>query len=156
MTEHKTIFTAADVQALPEEEARHPLNPESRLLVRSLGDAAGLTRVGFHLCRVPPGAENMEVHTHLLEEEFFYVLEGRAVAWVDGEEHEVGPGDFLAFPTPSVGHGLRNPFEDDFVYLAGGERREVEIAEFPRRGKLLVRTGERALLVDRDAMEDLR
>ena len=45
-----------------------------------------------------------------------------AVAEIDGGEHEVGPGDFMGFPTPSLGHHLRNPFDEDLVYLMGGER----------------------------------
>ncbi len=70
-----------------------------------------------------------------------FMLSGRGVAEIDGGEHEVGPGDFMGFPTPSVAHHLRNDSDDDLVYLVGGERKEMEIAEFPRLGKVVIRVG---------------
>ena len=70
------------------------------------------------------------------------------MAEIDGEEHEIGAGDFLGFGSPSVGHHLKNPFDDDLVYLVGGERRPVEIAEFPNLGKHMIRLGGEAHLVD--------
>ena len=51
---------------------------------------------------------------------------------------EVGPGDVMMFPAPSPGHNLRNPYDADLVYLMGGERHAVEVAEFPRAGKRAV------------------
>lgn len=119
----------------------HPLNPNSEIHGRSLGDAVGLERLGIHLVRIPPGKESFVYHLHYTEEEFVYILSGRGIAEIGDEEHEVGPGDFMGFPTPSVGHHLRNPFDEDLVYLSGGERRISEIADFPRHDKRLVRVG---------------
>jgi uncharacterized cupin superfamily protein len=119
----------------------HPLNPKSEVHMRSLGDAVGLERLGVHLMRIAPGKESFVFHMHHTEEEFIYVLSGRGIAEIGDEEHEVGPGDFMGFPTPSVGHHLKNPFTEDLVYLAGGERRVAEIADFPRIDKRLVRVG---------------
>lgn len=119
----------------------HPLNPKSEVHMRSLGDAVGLQRLGIHLMRVLPGKEAFVFHAHHTEEEFIYVLSGRGMAEIGEEEFEVGPGDFMGFSAPSVGHHLRNPFEEDLVYLAGGERHAAEIADFPRLGKRVVRVG---------------
>jgi uncharacterized cupin superfamily protein len=47
----------------------------------------------------------------------------------------------MAFPTPSVPHHLKNPFDEELVYLMGGENQEIEIADFPRLGKRMVRSG---------------
>lgn len=126
-----------------EESYSHPLNPRSRIQGVSLGDAAGLTRIGVLFIRVPPGKESLAYHLHHGEEEFLYVLSGRGIAEIDGQEHEVGPGDFMGFPTPSVAHLMRNPFDEELVYLSGGERRPLEIADFPRDGKRMVRVGQR-------------
>jgi uncharacterized cupin superfamily protein len=60
----------------------------------------------------------------------------------------VGVGDFMAFPTPSVPHHLKNPFDEELVYLMGGESREVEVADFPRLGKRMVRNGETVEVYD--------
>jgi uncharacterized cupin superfamily protein len=76
---------------------------------------------------------------HHLEEEWLYIIAGRGIAEIDDHEFEVGAGDFMGFPTPSVAHHLRNPFAQDLVYLMGGESRELEVADFPRLGKRMVR-----------------
>jgi uncharacterized cupin superfamily protein len=119
-----------------------------------LSDAVGLQRVGVFVIRVPPGKESFIYHKHTCEEEFLFILSGSGVAEIDGAEYEVGVGDFMGFPTPSVGHHLRNPFEEDLIYLVAGERKEVEFAEFPQMGKHIFRTGPgRAYLVDTDKLE---
>jgi len=133
---------AAPDAELPEESSfSHPLNPRSEVHMRSLGDAVGLERLGIHIVRIPPGKESFVYHMHYTEEEFIYVLSGRGIAEIGDEEHEVGPGDFMGFPTPSIAHHLKNPFTEDLVYISGGERRISEIADFPRNKKRFVRVG---------------
>ncbi len=92
--------------------------------------------------RIPPGKESFVYHLHHREEEWIYILSGCGVAEIDGEEFEVGPGDFMGFPTPSVAHHLRNPHSEDLVYFMGGENLDMEIADFPRHGKRMLRRGE--------------
>ncbi|WP_224370334.1 cupin domain-containing protein [Hyalangium versicolor] len=142
------LFRAADHSRVGEQSQSHPLNPNSLVRGISLSEQVGLQRLGFHLLRIPPGKESFAFHSHHSEEEFMYVLSGRGIAEVGDESHEVGPGDFLGFPTPSLGHHLRNPFQEEFVYISGGERREVEVADFPRLGKRLVRFGMQAAIYE--------
>jgi uncharacterized cupin superfamily protein len=131
-----------------EQPFSHPWNPESQLIGVQLGRAVGLKRTGVNIARMPPGKESFVYHSHQHEEEWLYILSGRGIAEIDGEEIEVGPGDFIAFPTPSVPHHLKNPFDQDLVYLMGGENREVEIADFPRLSKRMVRNGEKIDVYD--------
>jgi len=77
-----------------------------------------------------------------MEEEWIYVLSGRAVTHIDGQDYELGPGDFVAFPTPSVAHIMANPFKEELVYLMGGENRNEEIADFPTLDRRIVRLGD--------------
>jgi uncharacterized cupin superfamily protein len=151
----KNLLRAEEIRALPEMEGHHPLNPRSHIHLRTISGELGLQRLGVHLARIPPGKEANEVHTHHFEEEFYYILSGRGVALIDGAEHEIGPGDFLAFPTPSVPHLLTNPFEADLVYLVGGERREFEFADFPRHGKVLIRDRDKVYMARREDLEEL-
>jgi uncharacterized cupin superfamily protein len=73
----------------------------------------------------------------------FISFAGRGIAEIDGEEIDAAAGAFMAFPTPSVPHHLKNPFYQDLVYLLGGENREMEIADFPRSGKRMIRNGDK-------------
>lgn len=142
MSEPKpNLIRVSDRKALPEESFSHPLNPNSAVHGVSLGDAAGLQRMGIHLLRVPPGKESFVAHAHYGEEEFIYILAGRAMARIGDAEHEVGPGDFMGFPTPSAVHHLRNPFDEDVVYISGGERHPMEVADLVDQKMRLVRVG---------------
>ena len=46
-------------------------------------------------------------HPHTADEEVYYIVEGRGLMQVDGEEQEVGPGDAVLTP-PGSHHSLRN------------------------------------------------
>jgi uncharacterized cupin superfamily protein len=142
------LVRAADRERIPEESQSHPLNPNSLVRGVSLSESVGLQRVGFHLLKIAPGKESFLYHSHQTEEEFIFILSGRGIAEVGDESFEVGPGDFLGFPTPSLAHHLRNPFAEELVYISGGERREVEVADFPRLGKRMVRVGAQVALHD--------
>src|ERR687894_2029522 len=119
----------------------HPWNPNSELYGTRLSSLVGLSRVGVSRVCVPPGKESFVYHSHHREEEWIYVLSGCGVAEIDAEEFEVAAGDFLGFSAPQVAHHLRNPYDEGLVYLVGGEALDVDVADFPRLGKRMVRRG---------------
>ena len=131
-----------------EQSFSHPWNSKSQLIGVQLSRALGLKRTAVNIARIPPGKESFVYHSHHHEEEWLYILSGRGVAEIDGEEFEVGPGDFVAFPAPSVPHHLKNPFDQELLYLMGGENREFDIADFPRLGKRIVKSGEKIEVYD--------
>ncbi|MEQ8768671.1 MAG: cupin domain-containing protein [Planctomycetota bacterium] len=153
MSERPDRFSADDIASSEEFTWQHPKNPKSRLRGVSLSQHCGLERIGLHRIRLEPGAEANEYHAHHFEEEFYFVLEGRGVMLVDGEEVEVGPGGFFGFRAPSVPHLMTNPFEDDLVYLVGGERKAFEIADFPRLGQTMIRDRGQAWIVDNESLQ---
>ena len=119
----------------------HPWNPQSEITGTHLSGLAGLKRTGVSLVRIPPGKESFAYHLHHREEEWIYILAGRGIALVDGREYELDPGDFIAFPTPSVPHHLHNPNEEALVYMMGGENLDFEVADFPKLDKRMIRRG---------------
>jgi uncharacterized cupin superfamily protein len=143
------IVRAADIAAHAQEFS-HPWNPQSLMRGTQLARSVGLKRTGVNFIRVPPGKESFVYHSHRYEEEWIYVLSGSATALIDGTEFPVGPGDFIGFPAPSVAHLLRNIGTEDLVYLAGGENREFEVADFPTLGKRMVRMGQQVDIYDAD------
>jgi uncharacterized cupin superfamily protein len=108
----------------------------------------GLERIGITIAKISPGKESFIYHSHQFEEEFIYILSGRGIAEIDEEEFQVGAGDFMGFPTPSVAHHLRNPFDEELVYLLGGERKNLDIADFPRLQKRMFRNGNELQIVN--------
>jgi len=110
---------------------------------RRISSGTGLTRLGISVAVLPPGGESYVCHRHQAEEEFVYVISGRGrLRLRDGDTEElmeIGPGDFMGFPTSAPAHQLLNPFEEDLVYVMGGESLPMEVGEFPDLGKRLYR-----------------
>jgi hypothetical protein len=46
------------------------------------------------------------------------------------------------------GASFKKPFDQELVYLMGGENREFEVADFPRLGKRMVKSGEKFEVYD--------
>jgi quercetin 2,3-dioxygenase len=136
----------------PAHRAGHPYNPAAELHGWMISRAAGLSRVAVNLAWVAPGKEAAIFHVHHREEEWVYFLEGRGVVELDDAEHEVGPGDFVAFP-PGVAHHVRNASADAPLWLLeGGEIiSDVEVADFPRLGRRMVRCGSHVAVYPMDA-----
>lgn len=142
------LLSATDLAAAPELHVRHPLNPNSDVYLRSLGRPVGLSRLSLSLARIPPGKESFIHHWHMRDEEFVYVLSGRGRAEIGDRVVEVGPGDFMGFTAPSVGHHLTNPYDEDLVYLMGGEHSGFDIGVFPTVGKRMLFAGDEIRLID--------
>ncbi len=81
---------------------------------------------------IPPGGATRE-HYHPQAEEIYYVLRGRGLMALAGEQCEVGPGDGILIP-PGTRHTIRNvghvplvilcccapPYAHEDTVLAGG------------------------------------
>jgi uncharacterized cupin superfamily protein len=68
----------------------------------SLGRRLGLTRIGIHHVRLPPGRRTSYPHAESAEEEFVFVIKGNPDAWIDGDLYPLRPGDSVAFlPAPA-------------------------------------------------------
>jgi GST-like protein len=134
---HKTavILRAADIDRT-EIALEQRLNPRSRFRDAWLGELAGFERVGVSRGRIAPGGESFAYHAHHAEEEWVFIVSGRARARIDGREIDLAPGDFAAFPAPQAPHLLTNPFDEDCVYLMGGEGRvATDVVRYPDLGK---------------------
>lgn len=129
MVHTRHLVKASTIQESPEQRFQHPLNARH---TKSIGDWVGLERLGVHLVRVEPGRDTTQFHYHHQEEEFIYILSGKGIAEIGNASYEFGPGDFMRFTAPSQPHSLSNPFDQDLVYLMGGERRSVDICDYPK------------------------
>ena len=138
------LITRNDMMQMPEGRRVHPFNENGVRHSRAISDATGMTRIGIHLVRLEPGRDSTTFHYHDQDEEFLYIISGRGIAEIGDETFEVGPGDFMGFTAPSPAHMLRNPFDEDLLYLMGGERNVADIVHYPRIGRTLIKSnGER-------------
>jgi len=155
MADPKHIVRTGQTDWSKARRGRHPFNPASEMRIAPLGDLAGMSRIGVHLIRIPPGKESFIPHAHSVSEEFVFILEGVGEMVMDGVGHPVGPGDFVGFPTDGVVHSLRSKGPGDLVYLTAGERVAVEVADMPSIGKTTVLRQGRMELFGEDGVERL-
>ena len=137
----KALWRAAEI-APTARPFTQKLNPNSLFRAAALSRLAGMSRAHVSLVRLPPGKDSFAYHAHMLEEEWIYIIAGRAIAEIDGQTSEVGPGDFMGFATPSVPHVLRNTFDEECTYLMGGEDKPIDVVSYPQLEKrfLLMQT----------------
>jgi uncharacterized cupin superfamily protein len=101
-------------------------------LLAPFGQRLGLRRLGINLETIPPGCRSAEPHAHERDEEFVYVIEGRPDAWIDGDLHELGPGDGMAFPAGTgIAHCLLNNTGASVRLLIIGERHPEDRVAYP-------------------------
>ena len=153
MTSKKTYIIKSSDRDAHSFKFEHPLGEGgSELIMTMLARPTGLTRLVVNLARVPPGQQAFVHHRHHAEEEWVFILEGAGRCDIDDEKTDVAPGDFIAFPTGTA-HSIENTGPGDLVYLMGGEQTPVEVADFPRHGKRMLRAGNRSEIVDAEACD---
>jgi uncharacterized cupin superfamily protein len=128
------LLSAETIAAMEERRFQHMFNANGIRMTRSLSDACGMKQLGVHLVRVEPGRESTEYHTHCHDEEWIYILSGRATADIDGRSTEVKAGDFMGFVAGSAPHTMKNDSTEDLLYLVGGTRHAYDVVDYPRRG----------------------
>ena len=142
------LIKASKIGGIPEMANQHPLNSNAVRHTKSLSEMVGMKHLGIHLVRVEPGQETTEFHFHHHEEEFIYILSGRGIAEIGETQFEVVAGDFMGFTAPSLPHCIKNNFDVDLVYLMGGEHRTVDVCDYPRLRKRLIRVNQEEYSVD--------
>lgn len=152
MTDH--LLRRDDIPELPAQHTQHQFNDNAIRASQNLTQPTGMQRIGIHLVRIAKGRDSTTHHFHDADEEFLYILSGRGIAKIGDEEFEIGAGDFMGFPAPSPAHSMHNPYEEDLVYLMGGERWPVDIVHYPDlRRSMLKSHGRRAWMDDKAITE---
>ena len=149
------LIKKAVIDSTTEERRVHQFNPEAIRHARALSDLTDLKRLGVHLVRLEQGYSSSEFHFHDGTEEFVYILSGRGIAEIGDERCAVEAGDFMGFTAPSAPHNLENPFDEDLVYLVGGERAQADVVHYPRADRTLIKQGRRRRWLKTSDLNDL-
>lgn len=80
-------------------DEQEPFTTKDGSSIRSLLDRANAPVANQSLAEATlPAGGATERHYHRLSEEFYYVLAGRGMMEINGEQREVGPGDAILIP----------------------------------------------------------
>ncbi len=104
-----------------------------------VGNLIGSEKLGYRIARIDPGSAFCPLHWHTLEEEVFFVMRGIATLVTPHGRVSVRAGDFLQFPTTSVGaHKVVNESSApcDILMVACNDLDDV--CSYPDSHKVLV------------------
>ena len=105
----------------------------------SISSRIGAKKLGYNVTVLAPGKCAFPFHNHRVNEEMFFILEGKGEIRIGAETSPVSKGDIIACPAggPDVAHQLINSSEtDELKYLAVATSMSPEIAEYPDSGKV--------------------
>lgn len=137
---HEGLMPKLDLSQIPERNATGYPPPFNQAVAgrwyRRLAPASGLTEFGVSFVRLEPGAWSSQRHWHEGEDEFLVMLSGAAVLIDDDGEHDLAPGDCVAFPKGERnGHHVVNRSEADctMICMSGGEDAGGEYSDIDMR-----------------------
>ncbi len=106
--------------------------PCARRERRRLAEAAGLSKIGVTLLRLPPGAWSTQRHWHINSDEFVYVVSGEVTLVTNDGEEVLRAGDSAGFKAGDPnGHHLQNRSQSDAMILEIGNHLTNDTATYP-------------------------
>lgn len=136
----KPIINIADVELEPRPPALTPTGPAAERFdarMGFIGPRIGAQKLGYNITAVPPGKRAFPFHSHRVNEEMFFVLQGTGEVRIGGSTYPIRSGDVLACPPggKETAHQIINTGTEELRYLAVSTKLSPEIAEYPDSGK---------------------
>lgn len=112
--------------------AKAPVSAAKGLITAHLSVAGGITQFGAYLDTLDPGAWSSFRHWHSAEDEFLYLLSGRATLRDDDGMTDLMPGDALCFRRgdPNA-HHLTSRSTEAARWLIVGTRAAGDVCTYP-------------------------
>jgi len=137
----RNIINLSELELQPRPPQFSPTGPAAERYdarVASIGPRIGAKKLGYNLTAVPPGKRAFPFHSHRVQEEMFFVLEGTGELRIGAERFPVRAGDVIACPTggPETAHQIINTGATELRYLAVSTKEPTEICEYPDTGKI--------------------
>ena len=110
-----------------------------------ISNRIGAKKLGYSLSIVPPGKRVCPFHNHHVNEEMFFILEGKGTLRFGEQEYRIKKHDIIACPPGGrdVAHQIINTSDQNLKYLCLSTNEPVDICEYPDSDKVLSMVGTR-------------
>ena len=96
----------------------------------------GASKLGYAVVKVEPGKCAWPYHSHHVNEELFYILQGEGTLRHADEEHPIKAGDFICSPAdPGQPHQIINTSDEELSYIAISTQEPTDVFLYPDSGK---------------------
>lgn len=136
----KPIINLADLDFLPRPAALRATGSAASKFdanTAQISTRIGAQKLGFNITAVPPGKAAFPFHSHRVNEEAFFVLQGEGIVRIGMQTYGIQAGDFIACPAGGIetAHQICNTGQEELRYLAISTLLYPELAEYPDSGK---------------------
>jgi uncharacterized cupin superfamily protein len=107
--------------------------------IGAIGPKIGAQKLGYNLTILPPGKRAFPRHSHRVNEEMFFIVEGEGEVRIGDERYPVKRGDVIACPPggPETAHQIRNTSETaELKFLAVSTTLSPDICDYPDSSKV--------------------
>lgn len=100
-------------------------------------------KLGYRVVKVDPGYRAWPFHSHRVNEEMFFILEGKGLVRIGEESFHITEGDVICAPAggPENAHQIINNSDDTLSYICISTMEAPDIMEYPDSGKFGVFVG---------------
>lgn len=113
---------------------------QSKLKTILIGDAIGCEKIYVNIDYVKPGAESVKYHSHSKQEEFFFIINGKGMIRIDGEEILIKTGDVISKPAgKDIAHQFINNSSEILQILDVGTREKDDIVTYPDENIIFIK-----------------
>jgi uncharacterized cupin superfamily protein len=141
------IVNIADLEFIPfghghERPGAGQAHPRYQGSMGQIGERVGAQKLGYNLTVVPPGKRVFPLHSHRVNEEMFFILEGSGEVRIGkgAPPRPIRAGDVIACPPggPETAHQIINTSDAELKFLAVSTKIYPEIADYPDFGTFAV------------------
>lgn len=136
----RPVVNIADIELQPRPPAFAPIGDAAQRFEAKMGFISpriGAAKLGYNVTAVPSGKRAFPFHSHLANEEMFFVLHGTGEIRIGANRFAIRSGDVIACPAggPETAHQIINTGEEELRYLAVSTAVSPEVAEYPDTGR---------------------
>jgi len=96
----------------------------------------GAEKLGYAVIKLKPGKRAWPYHSHYVNEEMFYVIQGEGTLRHADEDYPIRAGDFISSPPdPDQPHQIINTSDQELTYIALGTEEPTDVFLYPDSGK---------------------
>ncbi|MEM0954900.1 MAG: cupin domain-containing protein [Pseudomonadota bacterium] len=111
-------------------------------MLAPIGSEIGAEKLGCRVTVLQPGKRAWPKHSHLVNEELFFILEGEGTAVIGDTEYAIRAGDMVAcLPRKELAHQILNTSDRELKYLAISTMEEPDVCLYPDSNKFGVFAG---------------
>jgi uncharacterized cupin superfamily protein len=105
---------------------------------KRIGPLVGAKDLGYSYDIVPPGKTSCPFHSHLAEEEMFFIIRGEGTLRYGSERRKIRAGDVICCPTgdADTAHQIINDSTADLAYLSVSTMMPAEVCQYPDSKKV--------------------